>query len=77
MKEYQHKHTEHAKSLVDKDAGLVKTKEDIVYGYKSGSICYSRGITTSYETTSMSHRDDEHLVPLLNMQEKNGTKCES
>ena len=24
----------------------------------------------------MSHRDDEHLVPLLNMQEKNGTKCE-
>ena len=62
---------------MDKDAGLYyKNKEDIVYGYKSGVSVTPEGIITSYETTSMSHRDDEHLVPLLNMQEKNGTKCE-
>ena len=38
--------------------------------YKSGVSVTPEGIITSYETTSMSHRDDEHLVPLLNMQEK-------
>lgn len=76
--EPQHKHTEHAKkSLVDKDAGLGhKTKEDIVYGYKAGVSVTPEGIITAYETTSMSHRDDEHFIPLLDKQEKNGTKCE-
>lgn len=76
--EPQHQHTEHAKkSLVDKDAGLGhKTKEDIVYGYKAGVAVTPEGIITAYETTPMSHRDDEHLIPLLEKQEKNGTKCE-
>lgn len=76
--EHKPKHTEHAKkSLVDKDATLGhKTKEKIVYGYKAGVSVTPEGIITSYETTPMSHRDDEHLIPLLNMQEKNGTKCD-
>ena len=29
--------------------------------YKSGVSVTPEGIITSYETTSMSHRDDEHL----------------
>lgn len=76
--EHQRKHTEHAKkSLVDKDAGLGhKTTEKVVYGYKAGVSVTPEGIITAYETTPMSHRDDEHLIPLLDLQEKNGTKCE-
>jgi len=76
--EFQRKFTEHTKkSLVDKDATLGhKTKEDVIYGYKVGVSVIPEGIITAYETTSMSHRDDEHLIPLLNKQEKNGTKCE-
>ncbi|MEA3430544.1 MAG: transposase [Nanoarchaeota archaeon] len=76
--EHQHKHTEHTKkSLVDKDATLGhKTKEDIIYGYKAGVSVTPEGIITAYETTPMSYRDDNHLIPLLNMQEKNGTKCD-
>lgn len=75
--EHQRKHTEHAKkSLVDKDAGLGhKTKEKVIYGYKAGVSVTPEGIITAYKTTSMSHRDDEHLIPLLDMQERNGTKC--
>jgi hypothetical protein len=75
--EHQRKYTEHTKkSLVDKDATLGhKTKEDVIYGYKAGISVTPEGIITAYETTSMSHRDDEHLIPLLDMQEKNATKC--
>jgi len=76
--EHQIKQTPHAKkSLVDKDAGLGhKTKDDIIFGYKAGVTTTQEGFITAYNVTSMSHRDDEHLIPLLNMQEKNGTKCE-
>ena len=76
--DFQHKHTGHTKkSLVDKDATLGhKTKEDIIYGYKAGVSVTPEGIVTSYKTTPMSYRDDDHLVPLLEMQEKNGTKCD-
>jgi hypothetical protein len=76
--DFQHKHTEHTKkSLVDKDATLGhKTKEDLVYGYKTGVSVTPEGIITSYKTTPMSYRDDEHLIPLIEMQEKNGTKCD-
>ena len=76
--EHQRKFTEHTKkSLVDKDATLGhKTKKDVIYGYKAGVSVTPEGIITAYEITPMSHRDDEHLIPLLEMQEKNGTKCE-
>jgi len=76
--EHQRKHTEHTKkSLVDKDATLGhKTKEDVIYGYKAGVSVVPEGIITAYKTTPMSYRDDNHLIPLLNMQEKNGTKCD-
>lgn len=75
--EHNRKHTPHAKkTLVDKDAGLGhKTKEKIIFGYKAGVATTQEGIITSYEVTSMSHRDDEHLAPLLDKLEKNGTKC--
>ncbi len=75
--EHQRKYTEHAKkSMVDKDAGLGhKTKEKVIYGYKAGVSVIPEGFITAYEVTSMSHRDDEHLTPLLDKQEKNGTKC--
>lgn len=75
--EHQRKHTEHAKkSVVDKDAGLGhKTKEKIIFGYKLGVSTTSEGFISAYEVTSMSHRDDEHLNPLLDKQEKNGLKC--
>ena len=76
--EHQRKFTEHSKkSLVDKDATLGhKTKEKVIYGYKAGISVTPEGIITAYETTPMSYRDDDHLIPLLNMQEKNGTKCD-
>jgi hypothetical protein len=76
--EHQRNHTEHAKkSLVDKDATLGhKTKEKVIYGYKAGVSVTPEGIVTAYETTPMSHRDDEHLIPLLDMQEQNRTKCD-
>ncbi len=76
--EYEHKHTEHTKrSLIDKDATIGhKTKEDVIYGYKAGVSVTPEGIITSYETTPMSNRDDEHLIPLLDMQEENGTRCD-
>lgn len=76
--EHRRKFTEHTKkSLVDKDATLGhKTKEDVIYGYKAGISVTPEGIITSYETTAMSHRDDEHLVPILEKQEKNNVKCE-
>ena len=76
--EYGHKHTEHTKrSLIDKDATLGhKTKEDVIYGYKAGVSVTPEGIITAYETTPMSYRDDEHLIPLIEMQEQNGTKCD-
>lgn len=76
--EYQRKYTEHTKkSLIDKDATLGhKTKEDVIYGYKAGVSVTPEGIITSYKTTPMSHRDDEHMIPLLKMQERNGTKCD-
>ena len=76
--EHSEKHTPHAKkSLVDQDAGLGhKTVEKTIFGYKAGVSVTQEGIITAYEVTSMSHRDDEHLVPILNKQEKNGTKCE-
>lgn len=76
--EYHEKHTPHAKkSLVDKDAGFGHKTEDItIFGYKAGVSVVPEGIITAYEVTSMSHRDDEHLIPILKMQEKNGTKCE-
>ena len=76
--DHQRKHTEHAKkSLVDKDAGLGhKTTEKMVYGYKAGVSVTPEGIVTAYETTAMSYRDDEHLIPLLDLQEKNGVRCE-
>ena len=75
--EYDQKQTSHAKkSLVDQDAGLGhKTKEKIVFGYKAGISVIPEGIITAYEVTSMSHRDDEHLVPILEKQEKNDVKC--
>lgn len=75
--EHRRKYTEHTKkSLVDKDATLGhKTKEDVIYGYKAGISVTPEGIITAYETTGMSHRDDEHLIPILAMQEKNETKC--
>lgn len=75
--EHQRKHTEHAKkSVVDKDAGLGhKTKEKVIFGYKLGVSTTEEGFITAYEVTSMSHRDDEHLNPLLDKQEKNGLKC--
>lgn len=77
-KKYQEKQTPHAiKSLVDPDAGLGhKTQEKKVFGYKAGISVTPEGITTSYNVTSMSKRDDEHLKPILEMQEQNGTKCE-
>ena len=73
----QRKFTEHTKkSLVDKDATLGhKSKEDTVYGYKAGVSVVSEGFITAYEVTPMSYRDDEHLIPLLDKQERNGTKC--
>ena len=76
--EYEKQQTPHSKkTLVDKDAGLGhKTEEDIIFGYKAGVSTTKEGIITAYEVTSMSHRDDEHLIPILNKQEKNGTKCE-
>lgn len=76
--EYMEKQTPHSKkSLADKDAGFGhKTKEKTVFGYKTGVSVTKEGIITAYEVTSMSHRDDEHLIPILNKQEKNGTKCE-
>lgn len=75
---YDRKQTPHAKkSLVDKDAGFGhKTKEKTVFGYKAGISVVREGIITAYEVTSMSHRDDEHLVPILEKQEKNNVKCE-
>lgn len=76
--EHQRQYREHAKkSLVDKDAGLGhKTKEKIIFGYKLGISTTCEGFITAYEVTSMSHRDDKHLNPLLDKQEKNGLKCE-
>jgi len=76
--EYGQKQTPHAKkSLVDEDAGFGhKTEEKTVFGYKAGVSVIPEGIITAYEVTSMSHRDDEHLVPLLEKQEKNNIKCE-
>lgn len=77
-KECQQKFTPHAKkSLVDKDAGLGhKTETKIIYGYKLGVSTTIEGFITAYHVTSMSHRDDEHLNPLLDTQEKNNLKCE-
>jgi len=74
---HQRKHTEHTKkSLVDKDAGLGhKTTEKIIFGYKLGVSTTIEGFITAYEVTSMSRRDDDHLNPLLDKQEKNGLKC--
>ncbi len=76
--EHQLKQTPHAKkSLVDKDAGFGhKTKEDTVFGYKAGMSATPEGIITAYEITSMSHRDDEHLNPIIEKQGKNGLKAE-
>ena len=76
--DFVQKHTSHSKkSLTDKDATLGhKTKEKIIFGYKTGMSVVSEGIITAYEVTSMSHRDDEHLNPLLEKQEENNTKCE-
>lgn len=76
--EYSQKQTPHAKkSLVDQDAGVGhKTKEKTVFGYKAGISVISEGIITAYEVTSMSHRDDEHLVSILEKQEKNNVKCD-
>lgn len=76
--EYKQKQTPHAKkTVVDEDAGLGhKTEEKIVFGYKAGVSVTKEGLITAYEVTSMSRRDDEHLIPLLKKQEKNGTKCE-
>lgn len=76
--QHQHKHTPHArKSLVDKDAGLGhKTKEKIIFGYKAGASTTPEGIITSYHITPMSYRDDEHLAPLIEKQDANGTKAE-
>ena len=75
---YAQKQTPHAKkSLVDQDAGVGhKTKEKTVFGYKAGISVIREGIITAYEVTSMSHRDDEHLVPILKKQKKNDVKCE-
>lgn len=75
---YVKKYTEHSKkSLVDKDATIGhKTKEDVIYGYKSGVSVTPEGIITAYEVTPMSYRDDEHLIPLLNMLKQNGVKCD-
>lgn len=65
------------KSLVDKDAGLGhKTKDDLVFGYKAGMSAVQEGIITAYEITSMSHRDDKHLNPIIEKQEKNGVKAD-
>ncbi|MCR4319390.1 MAG: transposase [Candidatus Brocadiaceae bacterium] len=76
--EHKLKHTPHAKkSLTDKDAGLGhKTKEDIIFGYKAGMSTVQEGIITAYEVTSMSHRDDEHLNPIIEKQEKNEVKAD-
>lgn len=76
-KEYQEKQTPHAiKSLVDRDARIGhKSKEQIIFGYKVGISTTAEGITTAYELTPMSNRDDEVLLPILKMQEINGTKC--
>lgn len=75
--EHKLKQTPHAKkSLVDKDATFGhKTKEDTVFGYKAGMSTVQEGIITAYEVTSMSHRDDEHLNPIIIKQKRNGLKA--
>ena len=76
--EYIEKQTPHAiRTLVDPDACLGhKTQDKKVFGYKAGISTTPEGIITAYNITAMSKRDDEHLTPILQMQEQNGTKCE-
>jgi hypothetical protein len=76
--EHELKQTPHTKkSLVDKDAGFGhKTKEDTVFGYKAGMSTVQEGFITAYQVTSMSHRDDEHLNPIIEKQEKNEVKAD-
>jgi hypothetical protein len=76
--EHQSKQIPHTKkSLVDKDAGLGhKTRDDLVFGYKAGMSTVQEGIITAYEVTSMSHRDDKHLNPIIEKLGKNELKAD-